>query len=400
MDLDPVIDGGVVSLDQHPPLTPSPSDEGASLSFATFGTTSFVPTPMNKDVFFDVYRTGVILTALSSISELSPVCLLSILECYNSILDSGCMNHIIQDRSLFWTYHTSLAVPVKTANCGVLETLAKGDVKFCIKCGSQSVVIVLKDCLHAPSAPINLLSVGEMQEQCMCVHFDEDITTIHFPSDHPILAGLNVQATIISHLSFLQCHFLAPTAPVMDGTEVAFPTFQIPEKTPVLWHRRLCHLGMDATRAILTKNYAMGVEWSGPLDHSDRCVSCLIGKHPQIPYSNNCHHASAICQLLHMDSCGPFPVLTPHKKSSFWAILDDKSNYGHVELLSAKSDVYDAYRKVEALWEAKSGNRVVAIRMDGAKEFSHGCLAEHLTSRGVVMQVMAPYAHSQNGKAE
>ena len=101
-----------------------------------------------------------------------------------------------------------------------------------------------------------------------------------------------------------------------------------------------------------------------------------------------------------MDSCGPFPVLTLHKKLTFWAILDDKSNYGHVELLAAKSDVFSAYRKVESLWEAKSGNRVVTVRMDGAKEFCRGRLADHLSSRGIVMQVTAPYAHSQNGKAE
>ena len=93
-------------------------------------------------------------------------------------------------------------------------------------------------------------------------------------------------------------------------------------------------------------------------------------------------------------------MLTPHKKLSFWAILDDKSNYGHVKLLLAKSDVYTAYQKMEALWEAKLGNCVVAMHMDGAKECSLDHLGENLTSCRVVMQVMAPYAHSQNGKAK
>jgi len=81
-----------------------------------------------------------------------------------------------------------------------------------------------------------------------------------------------------------------------------------------------------------------------------------------------------------MDSCGPFPVLTPHKKNSFWVILNDKSNFGHIELLSAKSDVYSAYLKLESLWEAKSGNHIVAVHMDDAKEFSQGKLSDHLTT--------------------
>jgi len=50
-----MVDGSVASVDQHSPSTPSPSDEGATLSFATFGTTSFVPTPVKNNVFFDVY---------------------------------------------------------------------------------------------------------------------------------------------------------------------------------------------------------------------------------------------------------------------------------------------------------------------------------------------------------
>ena len=162
MDLDPVIDGGVVSSDQHPPSIPSPLDEGTSLSFAAFGTTSFVPTPMNEDVFFDVYQTGVIPTALSSISELSPVCLLSISECYNSILDSGCTNHIIQDHSLFWTYHTSLAVPVKMANCGVLETVAKVTLSFM----SSVVHNLLSLSSKTVSMPPLLPSISSQLVQC------------------------------------------------------------------------------------------------------------------------------------------------------------------------------------------------------------------------------------------
>jgi len=404
VDLDMGNDGGAISSEYTPLSSPTVAVEETSIPFAEFGTAPFVPltstSPENNNVYFDLYRTGVISVALSSLADLSPICLLSISAHYNSILDSGCMNHIIRDQSLFWTYHTSLAVPVKTANCGILETLAKGDVKFRVKCGTKSIVLVLHDCLHAPSAPINLLLVRAMRECHMHIHFDEDTTIIHFPTDHPILSGLSVQATVVCQLSFLHCNFLSPTPPVTDGTELAFPVFQVPEKTPDLWHRRLGHLGIDATCAILTKDYATGVDWTGPLSISKHCVSCLIGKHPQIPYSNNRHHASEVCELLHMDSCGPFPVLTLHKKSSFWALLNNKSNYIHVELLVTKSDVFSAYRKVEASWEAKSSNCVVAIHMDGAKELCHGRLEAHLHSRGIAMQVTAPYAHSQNGKIE
>jgi len=131
-DLDSTYDGGAVSLEQ-PPSSVGIVEEDTPLSFAAFGTALHVPSNSapsdNSDVLFDVYRTGVISTAFSSISELSPICLSSISSLFNSILDLGCTHHIIKDHSYFWTYHMSQAIPVKMANCGVLETLVKGDVK-------------------------------------------------------------------------------------------------------------------------------------------------------------------------------------------------------------------------------------------------------------------------------
>lgn len=86
----------------------------------------------------------------------------------------------------------------------------------------QAVVLIFQDCLHAPSAPINLILVGAMQEHRMHVHFNEDTTTVHFPSDHPALAGLSFQATVLRRLSFLQCDFLRPDPPLTDGMKLLF----------------------------------------------------------------------------------------------------------------------------------------------------------------------------------
>ena len=275
----------------------------------------------------------------SSLSKLlpfeSPVSCASITNSFNTILDSGCTNHIIHDRALFWTYREDQAVPVKTANCGILKTLACGDVKFRVPFGQQQIILTLRDSLHAPDVPLNFLSVGAMQEKRMQIHFHKDHTVIHFLSDHPVLSRHMITAIVFRCLSFLQCDFLQAELPVSDGSELAFPTFAKVELTPELWHHRLGHIEVDAMRAVLTKNYAEGIDWTG-LFAKEYCIPCLIGKHPQIPYTNYGNRASQICELLHMDMCGPFPVKTPHKKSFFWGLLDDKSNFGHVGLLAAK----------------------------------------------------------------
>ena len=80
--------------------------------------------PMNEDFLHTCY----LMAPLLDLQFQQPLVFASIEQRYNTILDSGCTNHIIKDCLLFWTYNPSLAVPVKTANCGVLSTLAHGDV--------------------------------------------------------------------------------------------------------------------------------------------------------------------------------------------------------------------------------------------------------------------------------
>lgn len=91
-----------------------------------------------------------------------------------------------------------------------------------------------------------------------------------------------------------------------------------------------------------------------------------------------------------------------HTRNLFSGVfsINNKFNFGHVCLLSAKSNVFQDCKKVEASWEAKSGNHVIATCMDNAKEFSLGNMGTYLKSWGITMQITAPYSHSQNGKAK
>jgi hypothetical protein len=44
-----------------------------------------------------------------------------------SILDSGTSSHLLKDRDVFWTYETTQAWSMRTANQGVLQTKGSGD---------------------------------------------------------------------------------------------------------------------------------------------------------------------------------------------------------------------------------------------------------------------------------
>ena len=156
---------------------------------------------------------------------------------------------------------------------------------------------------------------------------------------------------------------------------------------------------MDTTRDVLTKDTITGITWTGSFT-PDHCIPCLIGKSPQALYLSNKHHTTDIWDLIHINTCGPYPVLMKKKEKYFLAILNDHSNYGTCPLLVLKNRVCITWRKTKACWENLSGNKVRAVRLDNAKEFMEGKMREDLDNTGIAVQATAPYAHQQNSKIE
>ncbi|PPQ82886.1 hypothetical protein CVT26_007527 [Gymnopilus dilepis] len=350
--------------------------------------------------------------ALSSISKLidvsTPATVQKSIQQLNTALDSACTVHLIKDRQMFWTYNPYEATPVRTANCGIMETLARGEVRarMTIKCDNGKTINVrwrFPDCLHAPMIPFNLLSVGQLNDAGFSCNFGPEQTVITFPSEPRKIGPLSGQcftATRIHRISFVDLQFIPPmTKPPSIEPISAFPAFPVVDLTPDLWHRRLGHPGQDVTRATLTKDSVDGVKWTGSFERS-HCIPCIIGKKPQASFTSNKNRADKICDLIHIDTCGPFPVLTPHKERYYLAMLDDCSNSGNVALLVQKNGAFAAWKSTRAKWENISGNRVIAVRLDGAKELVEGDLGDHFTETGIIVQQTAPYAHQQNGKIE
>ena len=246
----------------------------------------------------------------------------------------------------------------------------RGEVHFQVNLDGTECTVRICDCLHAPDIPINLFLVGAMQEKDLVLVFGSKLTMIHLPWTMTEHDGLTIEATFMHRLSFLHCKFLLPpnalslvsiadpAAPLHDDPPVVSPP-RVPANLD-LWHFCVSHLGMEATKELLTKSYATGITFDGDL-MQHRCIPCLIGKCPQQSFSHLRHHASKVCKLLHMDTCGPFPVTMPFGTSMFLVILDDFLNLGHTDLMVKKSDAFQCYLAVEARWEQKSGNKVLTL---------------------------------------
>ena len=219
-------------------------DNPLSTEFAAMSLTT------SNEIDFATY----VFSSLPEILLDQPLAFKTISLTYNSALNSACTNHIFHDRNLFHTYNVDGAVSVKTANCGTLPALAIGDVKIRLKIGDKYINWTLRDCLHAPTVPINLISVGALQEHHMSITFFFQKTTISFPPDHPQLSGLLFDAYVTCHLSLLNLEFLMPPA-----LPVALYLFPATILTPDIWHCRFGHLGHDASKNVLNGQYATGI---------------------------------------------------------------------------------------------------------------------------------------------
>ena len=319
--------------------------------------------------------------------------LLSLVDSYNTFLESRCTHHIIWDRSLFLNF-TARSISIGTANCGSLDALGSGDVEFRYPFGDCFVVFTLHGCLYAPSAPINLLSVGALVERGMsCLFSPGGITKVYFPSDHAMFPGLSFSSTVSNCLSFLKLIFLSPavsSVPLAVPAVVSLPSSSPSSSFPrvhldsMLWHRRFGHIGMESTWAALTKDFVTGVHLEGPFVR-DHCISCIVGKSPQKSYPLWGNRALLVGDLLHIDLCGPFPVQAPRGERHFFNILDDKSNWGFTFGLHLKSDAFTNYLASEVFLERSKGVVVKTVRCGGELEITAGKMGAHFLSKGIVV---------------
>ena len=311
------------SLEDLPPVDPiSPSTlpDNPDLPDSEFflppvANLCVTPLSANSDLRGNLYNwCGIkFISPLAFPSTVLHTALLLLLDSYNALLDSSCTHHIIRDRTLFLNY-TAQSISVGMANCGSLDVLGSGDVKFCYPFGDHFVTFTLHGCLYAPSAPINLLSVGALVERGMsCLFSPGGITKVFFPDDHAMFPGLSFSAMVTSRLSFLKLVFLSPVASISLALPAALPSSSMssPSSFPclrldsMLWHHHFGHIGMEATQVALMKDFVTGIKLEGPFV-CDHCISCIVGKSPQKSYPLRGHCALLVGDLLHMDLCGPF----------------------------------------------------------------------------------------------
>jgi hypothetical protein len=240
----------------------------------------------------------------------------------------------MKDSKYFWNYNQQGAKSVKTANHGTLLTLASGDCVALVQCRKLCTRITLQNCLHASSAIINLLSVGQMVSAGFGCNFEDNRVIILAP--HPN-QQIFWEGPMLNNLFFLDIGFV----PALLKAAVKIPRSlhkvatsslpispSLPCKVP-LWMMKSHAL----QKCLLTLIFGMLVwdMWgkrllfkSSPaqLEHpsptAERLTNATCASLESImmfptPATNSSSHAELL-ELIFCDICGPFPIHTLHGK--------------------------------------------------------------------------------------
>ena len=127
------------------------------------------------------------------------------------------------------------------------------------------------------------------------------------------------------------------------------------------------------------------------------CEYCLQGKAIRKPFGKA---VTAELQLIHSNICGPMNVRARHGASYFITFIDDYTRYGHVYLISLKSQALDCFIQYINEVENQLDRKIKALRTDRGREYLSKKFAKLCNDKGILRQLKTPRTPQQNGVVE
>ena len=128
------------------------------------------------------------------------------------------------------------------------------------------------------------------------------------------------------------------------------------------------------------------------------CEYCLQGKATRKPLGKAIR-AELPFQLIHSDICGPMNVRARHGALYFFTFIDDYTRYGHVYLISLKSQALDCFIQCINEVENQLDRKIKALRTDRGCEYLSEQFAKLCNDKGILRQLTTPRTLQQNGVA-
>jgi len=164
-------------------------------------------------------------------------------------------------------------------------------------------------------------------------------------------------------------------------------------------HRCLCHISPSTAAQLIDKRILTGVTLR------DRtigfCEVCALAKIKRRPFpKTRSHPAQDIGDVIHSDVWGPASVQAIGGDQYAVTWLDERTRYGVVEGMRAKSDAFEEYKAYEAWLRVQRGKTIRGLQTDQGGEYMSNAFAAHLRQQGTIRLLTVHDSSPSNGIAE
>ncbi|OMO58188.1 Integrase, catalytic core [Corchorus capsularis] len=269
-------------------------------------------------------------------------------------VDSGATDHLARTRVGFVEFRRIPAGSrsMKMGNDSSVNVLGIDTYKLEMRGGRT---LLLHDVLYAPEIRRNLFSVITMLGLGFRFAFEGNKVDIFLGTTY-YGCGFVQNGLMVLDLDYSSYN-------KVDDSISLVVTHNDVCNDSVEWHARLGHIGQDRMNRLAREGLL------GPLAKVSlpTCEHCLAGKATRKPFGK-AKRASIPLQLIHSDVCGPMNVRARHGANYFITFIDDFTRFGHVYLISHKSEALNCFRRYVALVENQLGQSIKALRTNRGRE--------------------------------
>src|ERR1700678_2383037 len=304
--------------------------------------------------------------------------------------DSACTSHIARNKSHFITYTATPGHQI--SGFGNVPGLGRGTIRLESTVNGKSHTITLKDVVHAPDAPFNLISISRALETGIEVLFASKSVKFRAPNKVIIMEG-----TMLNRLF------------EMNIKGVMKPNLACPAKTGKTWdewHRIFGHMHMGAVKMMKEKEMVLGMEVDRTVEPAAQCTACITAKQHVKPFPKESRtEIKGIRDLTVSNVWGPAHTQAPGGDRYFVTFTDGKSRRTMTYFLKQKSEAFEKFKLYRSFVETQTGNKLKKLCADGGGEYLSKDFRNYLLENGVTISLphslfpflfYFPYLHRWN----
>jgi hypothetical protein len=311
------------------------------------------------------------------------------------ILDSGTSKHFSGELRDFASYQPLIQdeTTVVQAASSAINIQGKGAVFIShhvkIQGKIQQRIMRLYPVFYIPEIDHRLLSMGEFIQSGKLIHGSKEQIQIVDLDTKVLVLWAHPEGD--KDTIFQVCSHIMRTENQNRSMTIFIDDFKI-------WHKHLGHPSKQAIERMPENTLRFPRNLIIPKD-IPICSGCAKGKMTSRSFPESSSRATHPFELIHSD-LKEMPTLSYNKAKYFIVFLDDYTSHIWAADLGLESDAKKAMQNLIAYAKTQDGAKIKHWHVDAGGEFRDQEILNMLKGKGIIVEMTAPHAHQQNGRAE